>query len=174
MHIDDDEFETLGTKPKTENSRGMPSAKATTADLGDVENLAVNFNDDNLMKREGLEICRPDQDRRVRFTVLHGAANPGIVNPQGAWVHFIGEGKNGATYRCLATKDDRSICPACAKGLKRSLTVACLVAQYLNADPGTGKMPVEVAPQIALKVARLSQPNHNKKSNPQERMDHEH
>jgi hypothetical protein len=159
MNFENDELDSLGTRPTTESSR-MATAKSTGGNVEDVENLAVTFGDKDLLAREGLEICRADADHRVRFNILIGDANPGIINPQGAWVHFVGEGKRGTSYRCLANKDDRSSCPACAKGVKRSLNVACLVAHYPNADPSSGKLSSEAAPQISIKAVRLSQANY--------------
>jgi hypothetical protein len=160
MNFENDDLDSLETKPIAESTRMAASSKPTGANTDDLESLAVTFGDENLMKRDGLELCRADQDRRVRFNILQGVANPGIVNPQGAWVHYLGEGKTGATYRCLANKEDRSTCPACAKGLKRSFSLACLVVQYPQADPATGKLPPDAAPQIAIKAVRLSQANY--------------
>jgi hypothetical protein len=158
-HFEDDELDNLQTSKRGANNTTppLPSAKANTED----DALPITFGDENLMRREGLELIRADQDRRIRFTILQGDSNPGIVNPQGSWVHFLEKGKTGSTVRCLlANKEDRSACPACVKGIKRTLNVACLVAQYVTADPKTGKLPAEGVPVIAIKVVRLSQSNY--------------
>src|SRR5580700_4520753 len=86
MNFENDELDAIRTKPTAENSRvpAPPKVGLSTANTNEAESLAIDFNDEQLMKREGLELCRPDQDRKVRFTMLCGDANPGIVNPQGA------------------------------------------------------------------------------------------
>ena len=126
----EDDDEKAGMKP------------AATAASEDIEDLAVEFGDKELMKRgDGLDRVRPEKGKAVRFALLTE-----FVKAQMAYTHFID--KKG-TYRCLVDKERRTprekggnpdasgYC--CRKmGEPSEPLIVALVVFYTNADPIEG------------------------------------
>jgi hypothetical protein len=68
-NFENDELDSITTR-KTETSHTAPTTNNLRASADDLDSLAITFGDKDLMKREGLDLCRADQDRRVRFNLF--------------------------------------------------------------------------------------------------------
>jgi hypothetical protein len=103
--------------------------KAAAKQMDDYD---VSFGDEKLMSRsDGLDICRPDKGKTVRFALLTN-----YVPAKRAFNHFID--KKG-TYHCLSTMDAPGTAICCKRLGESTPQIVALVLQYTNADPKTGR-----------------------------------
>jgi hypothetical protein len=131
---------TTVTVEDDDDKAGMKPAASTASE--EIEDLAVEFGDKELMKRgDGLDRVRPEKGKAVRFALLTE-----FVKAQMAYTHFID--KKG-TYRCLADKERRTprdkggnpdATGYCCKkiGEPSEPLIVALVVFYTNADPKEG------------------------------------
>jgi hypothetical protein len=193
-----DELDDLPSTPKAatatakvtveddDDKAGMKPASAAASE--EVEDLAVDFGDKELMKRgDGLDRVRPEKGKAVRFALLTE-----FLKAQMAYTHFID--KKG-TYRCLVDKIRRTSpkkCVSCSGvvivdelhptktckcatpllgnpdatgycckklGESSEPTIVALVVHYTNADPKEGGYEKGASIDWAIGYVQLTKAN---------------
>lgn len=132
-----------------------PAAKQT------VEEFDVEFGDEKLMSRsDGLDICRPEKGKTIRFALLTNYLKAKSVHN-----HYI---EKKGTFYCLSTPESQGVC--CQKLGESQPQIVALVLQYTNANPKTGRYDKDsqgVFPPIQweIKFIRLSRSAFRRVSN---------
>jgi hypothetical protein len=71
-----------------------------------------------------------------------------------ARVHYL---EGSGSFRCISSADKKEIC--CDKAGQPKDRFVGLIFVYLNADKTTGKIPKDIAPEVAVRAIRLSRAN---------------
>lgn len=102
-----------------------------------VQTEDVEFGDEDLMKKEGLQKLLPDKGKVVRAAILD------FVKPKKGHNHYIESGEKKGTYRCLSVRDAKGNitkqAACCDKLGDADMVIVALCVHYTNAPDKDGK-----------------------------------
>ena len=152
--VEEDELSDIPTKTlKPQGSASSATRAGTGAEVGGQDSDAdVEFGSEKYMKSGEFLPVKPEKGQVIRFAFVPG------LKLKHANVHYV---EGIGSFRCLSENGAKAIC--CEKADKSTAAkdkFVGLVFLYTNADKTTGKLALDITPEIAVKPIRLSRANY--------------